>query len=1131
MKTAFRALLAIALLAASQMSCNVNDYCLNCATGDGGGSNDDGGDGDGNGSNLDDGGTDGGCVVTGPEECDGKDNDCDGFIDNGTLPMVGTDCSNQMGACAGGKLQCVSGALKCDKNPQPEICNAIDDNCNGVPDEGDPGGGAKCGTDMGECVAGTFRCNAATGVLDCIGFQDHRMDAELCDGKDNDCDGSFDEGLTNLGSCGPATNVGACEFGQLSCTGGAPFCGAGPNGPPVFPKFETCNNTDDDCDMAVDEVFNKQIDTQNCGTCGTVCPPHANANTRCNAGTCGFQCKPGFVDLSPAVDGCEYACFPSGNEACDGIDNDCNGIIDDNLTPPSICRSGGECGATAPTAQCMGAAGWSCTYPGDVQFPETKCDGLNNDCDANIDEGQPNKNLECNDGRQGACRGTGTYICDAANLDGPAVCDITSPGQTNPDPAETCDDRDNDCDGAVDEGAETGNLIGQEWVSIGGGHQIMKYEASRFDSSPTQQGTEAAIIAAPLAASPTGATFAAGTATYNTLSPHGLAVGSRIRISGVTQTGYNGVFTVATVPTATRFTVSLAASGLTGSGGGAVSMYKGSCSKAGVMPWTNVTYPEALAVCESMGASLCTETRWHQACGVVAPSTFPLAVDASNGTRIEAEDFYRTSSAGGPETSCNDSVDNDGDGATNDGCPIVISGVGPESGPQCDNAIDDDGDGRANDGCPTTQQDGETGAQCDNATNDDNDNRTNDGCPAFTLGAGPESGAQCNNAVDDDGDGRVNDGCPRVGGTSESGNQCTNATDNDGDTFVNDGCPSFEVGAGAETTCTGNTDNDFDGKVNDGCPVVSTGVGPETACGGSTDDDGDGAVNDGCPSFDGAGEVGAQCTNAVDDDGDGVVNDGCPELGAQAWAEDYTPAPQENSGMSNMRAVPNLGTSIPLANATTSSPRLDYQVSFPTAASDWRIYVRMYSAVNADNTLHVGVGASLSPLTAPTMTLTTTANNAWQWIRSPAINITTAGDQFVSLYMAQDGLKVDAIFIVRGTTVTPPATLNSAGGNWSYATNPTTYQAATCNGADQSSANDNILTTGALTSCFADHALGDVFDMSGNVREWTKARSPGQNPIRGGSSSDLATGISCPLNFSLASDAFFFPNVGFRCCR
>ncbi|MBW3671583.1 MAG: hypothetical protein KY432_07905, partial [Acidobacteria bacterium] len=69
------------------------------------------------------------------------------------------------------------------------------------------------------------------------------------------------------------------------------------------------------------------------------------------------------------------------------------------LTPPAgLCLSGGECGATAPPATCGGGSGWSCNYPGQVQFPETRCDDLDNDCDSNIDENQPNKGDVCDDG-------------------------------------------------------------------------------------------------------------------------------------------------------------------------------------------------------------------------------------------------------------------------------------------------------------------------------------------------------------------------------------------------------------------------------------------------------------------------------------------------------------------------------------------------------------------------------------------------------------------------------------------------------------------------------------------------------------------------------------------------------------
>jgi hypothetical protein len=130
-----------------------------------------------------------------------------------------------------------------------ELCNGIDDDCDGSVDEGydvDADGYTTCGSVAG---GGTDPARA-----DCDDSEPsvHPGAMETCDGRDNDCDGTIDPGCSCLDGeerrCG--TDVGACRSGIQRCEGGAwAGCegGVGPAG------AETCDGTDEDCDGSIDE--------------------------------------------------------------------------------------------------------------------------------------------------------------------------------------------------------------------------------------------------------------------------------------------------------------------------------------------------------------------------------------------------------------------------------------------------------------------------------------------------------------------------------------------------------------------------------------------------------------------------------------------------------------------------------------------------------------------------------------------------------------------------------------------------------------------------------------------------------------------------------------------------------------
>ena len=119
-------------------------------------------------------------------------------------------------------------------NPgEPELCDSIDNNCNQQTDEGNPGGGQACDTgNAGVCSAGTTTCQS--GTLVCV--QDQASTPEVCDGLDNDCDGAPDNGDLCGGSQICVAGACQCDIGFTNCFGQCVDTSSDPN------NCGTCGN-------------------------------------------------------------------------------------------------------------------------------------------------------------------------------------------------------------------------------------------------------------------------------------------------------------------------------------------------------------------------------------------------------------------------------------------------------------------------------------------------------------------------------------------------------------------------------------------------------------------------------------------------------------------------------------------------------------------------------------------------------------------------------------------------------------------------------------------------------------------------------------------------------------------------
>ena len=362
------------------------------------------------------------------ERCDELDDDCDGAVDEG-FPGLHRVCHAGVGLCRrSGVTGCAADAnsVRCNAipgSPEQERCNGADDDCDGGTDEGFDGLHDACSVGVGGCRrTGLRRCLEGGDVAVCDIDPGQPTD-EVCNGVDDDCDGETDETFDDLyASC--SDGEGAClRHGVILCREEGDDTECSTSSAP--PDVEACNSVDDDCDGDVDEGF-ADLDTpcfSGRGTCrraGLLVCADDGEGTRCDA-------EPG----EPV------------QELCDGLDNDCDGAMDERFDLGRMCERGvGECLQMGVFA-CAGNFGTRCSAVALDPGVEV-CDGLDNDCDGSVDEDFQGVGEACEVGR-GACWRSGVVRCTE---DGAAARCTAVAGDAV---VEACDGLDNDCDGSVDE--------------------------------------------------------------------------------------------------------------------------------------------------------------------------------------------------------------------------------------------------------------------------------------------------------------------------------------------------------------------------------------------------------------------------------------------------------------------------------------------------------------------------------------------------------------------------------------------------------------------------------------------------------------------------------------------------------
>ena len=377
-----------------------------------------------------------GCFPPCEPDCDGKecgDDGCgricgecpeQGICCGGTCPnCTCEEICNEWGCCEPSESSCTEEAewiCECQV-PEQELCDGVDNDCDGTIDEGfadyDADGKANC-------VDSDDDDDGDPDVTDCEPLNDYVYNGamELCDCIDNDCNGKVDEGFPDYDGNGQSD---CCDPGDTDMDGDSDLTDCAPFDPSIYSgALEECNGKDENCNNQVDEGF---LDTDQDGVANCVDEDDDDDG------------EPDATDCKPLDD----STYPEALEVCDCQDNNCNGKVDEGF----------------PDMDGDGCCDMDDDFDGDFDPDETdcapldptifhgateECDGVDNNCNSQVDEWfidtDEDGEMDCVDP-------------DDDNDLSPDQedCDDYDP-EIHPGADELCDGKDNNCNGQIDEG-------------------------------------------------------------------------------------------------------------------------------------------------------------------------------------------------------------------------------------------------------------------------------------------------------------------------------------------------------------------------------------------------------------------------------------------------------------------------------------------------------------------------------------------------------------------------------------------------------------------------------------------------------------------------------------------------------